>query len=217
MTTDLLAGGLVTPDPDQDAVAALPDLPGLMGLAGLPGTLPPASPSLENPVADLSALPQTSMTVARPENPAEFGFVASLPVELAAGLTSLADLLDAYGLTLAELAALQAHPLFQAEYDRAMAIRKEPNGLVKLQAMLMLPKVLESQYLITQDKDMPPAVRVKAGENIMSIPADLYPKKTAETGPTAQSINIVFNAPPAGFTATVARGDKSTAQTYDSE
>lgn len=213
MPDDLLAGGLLSSGDDPDGVAALPDLPGMVAVAEM--LADPAAHLMESSVADLSKLPRTSMTVARPENPAEFGFVASLPIELAAGLTSLADLLDAYGITLSDLTALQAHPLFQSEYDRAMAIRKEPNGLVKLQAMLMIPKVLESQYLITQDKDMPPAVRVKAGENIMAIPADLYPKKVADTGPTAQSISIVFNAPPGDFTADVSRGNKAHAKVYD--
>lgn len=205
---DLLAGGLIAPD---DAVAGLPDLPGLMTLADAP----PPAPTL----ADLSALPSTSMSLVRPDSPSEFGFAASLPIELASGLTSLADLLDAYGLTLDGLMALQKVELFRNEYERAMAIRKEPNGLVKLQAMIMLPKVLESQFLITQDKEMPPAVRVKAGENIMSIPADLYPKKAADTGAVAQSINIVFNTPPAGFTIDVARGERNPtlAQEYDGE
>lgn len=211
MPGDLLAGGLLSSEGDPDGVAALPDLPGMVAVTAM--LADPAS----HLAADLSKLPKVSMTVARPENPAEFGFVASLPIELAAGLTSLADLLDAYGITLADLTALQAHPLFQAEYDRAMAIRKEPNGLIKLQAMLMLPKVLESQYLITQDKDMPPAVRVKAGENIMAIPAELYPKKVADAGPTAQSISIVFNAPPGDFAAEVTRGNKAMAKVYDNE
>lgn len=196
MTTefdDLLAGGLVS-----DAEVDLPPLPEMVAASSL----------------DDLQLPVASLAPARPVNPGEFGFPASLPIELAAGLISLPDLLDSYGINLDQLRQLQQNELFQAEYARAMAIRKEPNGLVKLQAAIMLPKVLESQYNITQDKDMPPAVRVKAGENIMALPADLYPKKAVDGGPVAQSIQIVFNAAPPGFVPNVQRGEK-TIRTYD--
>ena len=197
---DLLAGGLVSEA--LDASGALPNLPPLPDMVAN---------------ADITAaLPHTSLGTVRPENPSEFGFPASLPIELAAGLTSLPDILDAYGMSATTLQALQQNELFRAEFDRAMAIRKEPNGLVKLQAMLMLPKVLESQFMITQDHEMPPAVRVKAGENIMAIPADLYPKKAVESGPAAQSINIVFNAPPAGFVPSIQRGTRE-GSTYDND
>lgn len=183
----------------------LPDLPAAVTLAS---QAPVASPG--------DGLPLVSMAIVRPDNPAEFGFPASLPIELAAGLVSLQDLLDAYCMTLDQLRTLQKNELFNAEFERAMVIRKEPNGLVKLQSMIMLPKVLESQYLITQDKEMPPAVRVKAGENIMALPADLYPKKAADTGAVPQSISIVFNAPPEGFVPNVQRGVR-TARIYNND
>lgn len=185
---------------DAEVMAPLPSAAQPQPQQGTTPTPPPAAIGAD--------LPSRSLAMVRPEMPSAFGFPASLPIELASGLTSLADILDAYGLTLAQLTELQASELFKAEYDRAMQVRKEPNGLVKLQAMLMLPQVLESQFKIAQDKDMPPAVRVKAGENIMAIPAELYPKKAAESGPALQSINIVFNAPPAGFTPDVKRGEK---------
>lgn len=175
----------------------------------LPGILPDAPPDLP------LELPERSMALVRPENPGEFGYPPALPIELAAGLVSLSDILDAYGLTLDRLTALTRHPMFKAEYERAVALRNEPNGQVKLQAQLMLPQVLESQFKITQDNDMPPAVRVKAAENIMAIPADLYPKKAIDAGQTAQSIQIVFNAPASDFQAKVTRGQKG--ETFDGE
>ena len=136
-------------------------------------------------------LPSKQLVPVRPENPTDLGFPPGLATELAMGLSSVREICDAYEVTRDDLEALVENPIFKAEYDAALATRQKEGGLFTLKARLMADQALDVQYKLMNDTDVPPAVRLKASENIVGA-ADRMPKPgTKADAPTfAIQINL---------------------------
>jgi hypothetical protein len=139
----------------------------------------------------LAKLGQLSLSRINPQFPTELGFPPGLPVELAMGLNTPRSICTGYGVTKDDFEALADNPIFKAQFNHYMEMRTEPDGMFRLQAVLMSTKALDEQYKMMIDKEAPWAIRLKASENIIEY-ANLLPKKV-DAGVVPFSINIDFS------------------------
>ena len=131
-----------------------------------------------------------SLSPIRPDNPGDLGFPPQLATELAMGLNSVREICDSYGLDRKGLEQLIENPIFKAEFEAAMAIRGKEGGLFTLKARLMAEDALEVQYKLMNDTDAPPAIRLKAAENLIEASGRM-PK--ASGAPLGSGMHISIN------------------------
>lgn len=122
-----------------------------------------------------------SLSPIKPESPAELGIPPGLAVEVAMGLNDVRSICAEYGFDRADWEAIVANPIFVAQYESAMEIKKGKDGMFKLKAKLMADRALDEQFKTMIDKDVAVGVRMKAAENIIQY-AELLPKKDVGEG-----------------------------------
>lgn len=137
-----------------------------------------------------------SLSAINPENPAVLGFPPGLPVELVMGLNSIKKICEGYGITREDYDALCENPVFAAQITGYLDMKEETDGMFKLQAKLMSYRALDEQFKMMVDKEIAPALRLKASENIIQY-GNMVPKQSdADSGPKFSiSINMQNLAP----------------------
>lgn len=125
--------------------------------------------------------------------PVTGSFDPKLPVELAMGMTTPQEVCESYGVTTkAALQDLADNAVFRSLYEWALEVRAEPNGLFRLQMMMLSDNIVASVYAAMTDEDSPPTIRLRAAELAAKL-AGLEPVKKVDTQAAEKfTINIVL-------------------------
>ena len=130
----------------------------------------------------------------RPENPGEASFPHTLPVELAMGLNTTSEICEAYGLTRDDLIAIYDIPQFRALLEWANEVKLEPNGIFRLQMVMMSDDIAKTIFMAMSDAEAGMAMRLRAAELAAKLGGLEAPKQQPDAGANEKfAINIVFN------------------------
>lgn len=140
------------------------------------------------PTPPLHPLPHAQAVV--PFNPAELGFPASLPLELAMQTDTPAAICRCYGLGRDDLAALIVHPVFIKAYQEALEMLKVEGMSFKLKARLQAEAYLSTSYAMVTNPGTSDAVRADLMKNTVRWAG--YDAKAAEVG-SGPAFNIQIN------------------------
>lgn len=102
-----------------------------------------------------------SLTPVRPDNPAELGYPATLPIEVALRTASVKTICDAYGLSESDWDALRHNPRFIADVTAANEMLKKDGMSFKLKARLQSEELLKTSWALihSSNDDVPPSVK----------------------------------------------------------
>lgn len=156
-----------------------------------------------------------SLVAVRPQDPAELGFPALLPVELALNVAPVEDVCAAYGLSRQDFEALAQHPAFVQAYAAAVESLKQDGMRFKVKAQLQAEELLGQSWKLIHDVDTPPAVKAALIKDTVRW-AGYEPKgatAASDAGGTGLSIQINLvqpTDPGAGATALVIDAPTST-------
>lgn len=97
----------------------------------------------------------------RPDNPADLGYPATLPIEVALKTAPIDTIKEAYNLDDATWEQLQNHPQFVADVAAATELLKKEGMSFKIKARLQSEELLKtSWYLIhSPNEEVPPSVK----------------------------------------------------------
>ena len=123
-------------------------------------------------------------------NPAELGFPAMLPFELAMKVDTPAAICRAYGLTREDFALLIGHPVFVKAYQEAVEALKVEGMSFKVKARLQAEAYLDTAYALATNAGTSDAVRADIIKNTVRWAG--YDAKAAEVGQGA-NFNILIN------------------------
>lgn len=152
-------------------------------------------------MSNVTSLPKPasrSFAPINPDNPGEASFPHKLPIELAMGLNSTKEICDAYGLTRDDLIAIYDIPQFRALLDWAKETKMEPNGIFRLQMVMMSDDIATTIYLAMTDKEGGIGMRLRAAELAAKLGGLEAPKQQPAAGDSEKfAINIQFMGNPA--------------------
>lgn len=157
-------------------------------------------------MSNVTKLPKKSFAPINPENPGEASFPHKLPIELAMGLNPIKDICASYGLTKDDLEAIYLIPQFQALYEWANDIKTEPNGVFRLQMVMMSDDIAKTIWIAMTDPEGGMGLRLRSAElaaKLGGLEAPKAPPTVADSEKFA--INIVFNAPSPPIEGTAVR------------
>ncbi len=136
--------------------------------------------------------PKTGMGVPNPENPADIGFPAMLPFEIAMGNYPLSEICGAYEITRAQLAVLLENPVFVKALQSAKELVAKEGNSFKVKAMLQAETIIDTAYKMAHNVAIPPVVRADLIKSIVRW-AGHEPKTNEKAGNQAQAFQININ------------------------
>lgn len=146
-----------------------------------------------------------SFAPVKPSDPGQSTFPHKLPIELAMGLNPTAEICKSYGVTQTDFAVISTIPQFKAIYEWAMDVKLEPNGVFRLQMVMMADDIASTIWQAMTDVDGGMPMRLKAAELAAKLGGLEPPKAKEVTDPGEKfGINIVFNAAPGAAAITPA-------------
>lgn len=97
----------------------------------------------------------------RPDNPAELGYPATLPIEVALQTAPIETIKEAYNLSDVDWEKLQNTPRFLADVTAAQELLKKEGMSFKLKARLQSEELLKTswQLIHSPHEDVPPSVK----------------------------------------------------------
>jgi hypothetical protein len=128
-------------------------------------------------------------------NPAQATFPHKLPIELAMALNPVKTICESYELTREDLADLWDIPQFKALYEWAMDIKVEPNGIFRLQMVMLSDDIAETIYLAMKDTEGGMNQRLRAAELAAKL-GGLEPPKAKDTTDAGEKFMININLNP---------------------
>lgn len=127
----------------------------------------------------------------RPDNPAEIGYPATFPIELALRVAPVQDICEAYGITRDQWDVLRFDPIFKNDLAEAAKLVRKEGMSFKLKAKLQSEELLKTSWKMIHDRDTPPAVRADLLKfTIKAAELDGTPRQGNSTGTSAFQINI---------------------------
>lgn len=140
------------------------------------------------------ALPPTpnlpGLTMPDARNPAELGFPAMLPYELAMKVDAPANICRAYGITRDDFAVLVNHPVFIKAFQEAVEALKVEGMSFKVKARLQAEAYLDTAFAMAVNPGTSDSVRADIIKNTVRWAG--YDAKAAEGGQSA-NFNILIN------------------------
>lgn len=94
-----------------------------------------------------------------PTDPADLGFPATLPLELALGDLSPREIFEAYGLGKSDYLRLQANPYFLQAIEENLELLKKEGMSFKLRARAQCSELLKTSFQLVHHEDTPPSVK----------------------------------------------------------
>lgn len=129
----------------------------------------------------------------RHSDPAELGYPATLPIELALRVAPVKQICEAYGITREEWDVLRNDPLFKADLIRADEMVRREGMSFKLKARLQADELLKTSWqMIHSTSDQVPA-SVKADLLKFTIRAAGLVEDKAVTGVSGNNLQININ------------------------
>lgn len=116
-----------------------------------------------------------------PDNPADLGWPATLPLEIAMRTAPIRDICEAYKISREEWDALSKNPLFLADVAHAVETLKTDGMRFKAKAKLQAEALLQTTWTLIHDPETPAAVKLDGIKSTVRW-AGLEPKGGAEGG-----------------------------------
>jgi hypothetical protein len=126
-----------------------------------------------------------------PQNPADIGWPATLPVELAMRVAPKEEILEAYGIGQERWDQLRIDPLFINAIKAAVDMLKEDGASFKIKAKMQAEELLKTSWTIVHDVAAPYAVRASLIRDTVRWAG--YDNKNAEAGSAVGNFNIQIN------------------------
>lgn len=103
----------------------------------------------------------TNALTVRPDNPAELGYPATLPIEIALKTAPIEAIKEAYNLSEADWETLHNDPRFVADLAAAHELLKKEGMSFKLKARLQSEELLKTSWHLihSSHEDVPPSVK----------------------------------------------------------
>lgn len=143
-------------------------------------------------MSNVTSLPKSSFAPINPENPGDASFPHKLPIELAMGLNPVKDICASYGLTRDDLVAIYDIPQFRALLEWAKEIKLEPNGIFRLQLVMMSDDIAKTIWMAMTDAEGGMAQRLRAAELAAKLGGLEAPKQQPAAGDN-EKFTIVIN------------------------
>lgn len=128
----------------------------------------------------------------RPENPAELGYPATLPIEVALRTASISKICEAYGISREEWEELRLHPAFIKDVSAAHAELKKDGMSFRMKARLQSEELLKTSWRMihASSDEVPPSVKADLLKfTIRAAGLEVDSKATAQAANNLQ-INI---------------------------
>lgn len=94
-----------------------------------------------------------------PENPAQLGWPATLPLEVAMRSAPIRTICEAYNINREEWEQLRANPLFLADVAAAVETLKKEGMSFKAKAKLQAEAMLQTSWNLVHDTETPASVK----------------------------------------------------------
>jgi hypothetical protein len=107
----------------------------------------------------MSVPAKRSVAPIKPDDPAELGFPATLPFELAMRVAAKEEILAAYNIGPQEWEQLRIDPLFRAAVKKAAEEVQKDGVSYRMKAKLQAEALLETSWQLIHHKDTPSAVK----------------------------------------------------------
>lgn len=127
-----------------------------------------------------------------PSDPADVGYPATLPIELALRVAPTKDICDAYGITAEQWDVLRGNLVFQRDLAQAVETVRQEGMSFRLKARMQAEDLLSKSYAMVVDQETPPSVR-----------ADLIKATVRWAGYDAPPQAMQEKAAGAGFSITI--------------
>lgn len=132
-----------------------------------------------------------STAVVRPEDPADLGFPAMFPYELAMKVASVPEICAAYGIDKDEFVRLTESPLFVKAYGEAKEQLQKAGASFRIKAQLQAEELLKKSWAMIHSQDTPTPVKADLIKSTVRW-AGLEPSKVGESGP-GNNFQILIN------------------------
>lgn len=126
-------------------------------------------------------------------NPAELGYPATFPVELALRVASPRKICEAYGISREEFEALVSDPHFMADLNRAKEMVRKEGMSFRLKAQLQSDELLKTSWKIIHDAKTPATVRADLIKFTIRVAGLDASKDQGQPGANGPSLNIQIN------------------------
>lgn len=140
----------------------------------------------------LPATDLTRFTPVNPNNPADLGYPATLPIEVALRTAPIQRICEAYGLSKADWDVLRQHPQFIKDVATAHEELKKDGMSFRMKARLQSEELLKTSWRLihASNDDVPPSVKadlIKFTIRAAGLEAD---KNTGQANTNNLQINI---------------------------
>lgn len=135
--------------------------------------------------------PYSAFGDVNPENPADLGWPATLPLEVAMRTAPIKTICEAYKISESEWEALRRNPLFLADVRMAMESLKTDGMRFRSKARLQAEALLQTSWKLIHDPETPAAVALEGIKSTVRW-AGLEPKGK-DGGDTGNNLNIQIN------------------------
>lgn len=124
-------------------------------------------------------------------DPADIGFPAMLPMELAMKVATPASIQAAYGITRERFREMIAHPVFQKAYAEAVEALKVEGMSFKVKAKMQAEAFLATSFKMVQNPLVSESVRADLIKNTVRWAG--YDAKAVDTGAGGTGFSIHIN------------------------
>jgi hypothetical protein len=114
---------------------------------------------VEDEASYLKYLPPAPIKKSKPENPAEIGYPATLPIEIALNLAPVSEILNTYKIKRSEWKNIQNEPLFIEELRNAKELLSKEGMSFKMKAKLQSEELLRTSWQLIHSSLVPPNVK----------------------------------------------------------
>lgn len=130
-----------------------------------------------------------------PANPADIGYPATLPIELALRTSSLRDICDAYGIDRTEWDALRVNPVFVADLTAAVEMVRKEGMSFKLKARMQSEHLLTTSWKMIHapHDEVPPAVKADLLKFTVRAAGLSEEKASTQAGANGNTLQIQIN------------------------
>lgn len=124
-------------------------------------------------------------------NPADIGFPASLPMELALKFDTPQNVCTAYGIDREKFGRIIKHPVFIKAYQEACELLKLEGMSFKAKAKLQAEDYLATAHNMVKNPNISDSVRADLIKNTVRWAG--YDAKAADVGASGSNFNIMIN------------------------
>ena len=142
---------------------------------------------------DMPELTLPTLRGVRPENPANVGYPATLPLEIAMRTSTPKEICKAYGISRNEWDVIRHDKVFKTELSRAQEMLSKEGVSFKIKAKMQSDELLKTSWKLIHDHMVPPNVRADLIKATVRWAGYDTPAAAGSDAGNGFSISINFN------------------------